>query len=763
MSAPTVILDIDVSPQPTSGFAYLYPTAQVTDPTDGITITTAPAAYAFNGSQQSPVIYATDNSNMSPSGWAWFLDFSKNPFVPGNPTPITFFAPVGPLNFTATNASPCVFTPTYNAAFTTAFPNGLPNGVAMTLAGGSLPTGFTAATTYYIVGATSTTFQLSATRGGSPINSSGSGSGTLTITRYTYSGLVSQANTASYSPYALNSSTTNIQDKGGQVHNVKAYGASGNCKVVLDGAISSSSNTTTLTSATANFSNSDVGKLVAINGAGAAGAVLSTTIASVTNSTTAIVGAAASTTVSGAKVTWGTDDTAYIQAAMNAAGPKGATVFFPSGNYLLTNHLLWDTSASSIATLAPSLQGSLGQGGPSIDAIPSPAVPIGGVALMAHPGTFPLGEFIFDYIGCNPAGGAAGNIGFVIQGFTLYCNARAAGLRSFNSEDSDHSYIVINNAAAPNPANTAGGPLGAVNFVANPSFQAWNNTAERVYVIESAQHSFYFTEGSGSFVIGRECNSVNAGWAGFYCLKNTMLIGCLSQGSGKNNPQTAFYNSEFEIGGATLVGCLSVATGAKGPGLILLAGAANINNIITGCTFLGTNSTGLTEKFASIVYVINGGATQHHTTISGSNLHTGSHTSDYVYVDSGTTGSIVFANCHFTTAGGALATQAYNLNSTNVVQFKNCEGINPAGSQTVAVPATTVATSPLPFDAWFYVTEGSTLTCSVVVSGVTAGPSITVAGTASNSVTIPVFVPAGQTITPTYAAANAPTWVVYGV
>jgi hypothetical protein len=71
--------------------------------------------------------------------------------------------------FTATNASPCVFT-----ASGSSFTNGTPVSLL-----GSVPTGFTAGTSYFIVGASGTTFQLSATYGGAAINSTSTGSGTV--------------------------------------------------------------------------------------------------------------------------------------------------------------------------------------------------------------------------------------------------------------------------------------------------------------------------------------------------------------------------------------------------------------------------------------------------------------------------------------------------------------------------------------------------------------------------------------------------------
>lgn len=120
---------------------------------------------------------------------------------------------------------------------------------------------------------------------------------------------------------------------------VTSYGAKGNGKAVGDGAMSSSVNTTTLTSATAGFTAADVGKVIIVNGAGAAGVPLSTTISTFTNATTVILAAAAATTVSNASVVWGTDDSAAINSAVSAAVTSGVNnygeVFFPPGIYMV--------------------------------------------------------------------------------------------------------------------------------------------------------------------------------------------------------------------------------------------------------------------------------------------------------------------------------------------------------------------------------------------------------------------------------------------
>lgn len=74
-------------------------------------------------------------------------------------------------NFTATNASPCVFT-----APGSSYSNGTT--VVLTAIGaGTIPTGFTGDTIYFVVSASTDTFELSATSGGSAINSSSVGAG----------------------------------------------------------------------------------------------------------------------------------------------------------------------------------------------------------------------------------------------------------------------------------------------------------------------------------------------------------------------------------------------------------------------------------------------------------------------------------------------------------------------------------------------------------------------------------------------------------
>lgn len=125
-----------------------------------------------------------------------------------------------------------------------------------------------------------------------------------------------------------------------------AYGAVGDAQVVGDGAMSSGS--AVLTSATAAFTAAHVGKAISVKGAAATGVTtLVTTILSrqsatqVTLSTTNASGGA----LSNAVVIWGTDDTAAIQAAVDAAeaylaaGNTYAQVYFPPRPYIVAGAL----------------------------------------------------------------------------------------------------------------------------------------------------------------------------------------------------------------------------------------------------------------------------------------------------------------------------------------------------------------------------------------------------------------------------------------
>jgi hypothetical protein len=112
------------------------------------------------------------------------------------------------------------------------------------------------------------------------------------------------------------------------------FGVKGDGKVVYDGVTTASS--TTFTSATANFSSTDVGKSIRIQGAGTSNVDFITNIASVTNSTTVVLAASTPSAVSATTFDYGTDNTSLIQSMMNyIAHIGGGRAQFKRGLYLL--------------------------------------------------------------------------------------------------------------------------------------------------------------------------------------------------------------------------------------------------------------------------------------------------------------------------------------------------------------------------------------------------------------------------------------------
>ena len=138
-----------------------------------------------------------------------------------------------------------------------------------------------------------------------------------------------------------------MQDRLEEIISVKDFGAIADAQSIATGAISATDKTLTIGSAL--FAAGDVGKAVAVTGAGVAGAMLSTTIASFTSTTEVELTIAASTTVSGALVAWGTDDTAAITAARTATDIANGNriLHVTSGKYLF-NDVLYNVESDSL-------------------------------------------------------------------------------------------------------------------------------------------------------------------------------------------------------------------------------------------------------------------------------------------------------------------------------------------------------------------------------------------------------------------------------
>ena len=136
---------------------------------------------------------------------------------------------------------------------------------------------------------------------------------------------------------------------------LSAFNTVSDAQQVSDGTMTAAS--VVLTSASGKFSPSDVGKIICVTGAGIDGYKLVTTIASYQSATQVTLAETAYFSVSppgtnsqGIGVTWGTDNSPALQAALNhlttittvgANNGGGADLIIPSGNYCFGAEISW--------------------------------------------------------------------------------------------------------------------------------------------------------------------------------------------------------------------------------------------------------------------------------------------------------------------------------------------------------------------------------------------------------------------------------------
>jgi hypothetical protein len=114
------------------------------------------------------------------------------------------------------------------------------------------------------------------------------------------------------------------------------YGAKGNAVTLADGAISSGS--MIFTSAAAGFTSADVSKAIAVSGAGTRGTALVGRILVVNSATSVTLSANASTTVSGARAYYGTDDTAAVRSCVqNSTLLGGRCTITDAASFMMSN------------------------------------------------------------------------------------------------------------------------------------------------------------------------------------------------------------------------------------------------------------------------------------------------------------------------------------------------------------------------------------------------------------------------------------------
>ena len=451
----------------------------------------------------------------------------------------------------------------------------------------------------------------------------------------------------------------------------------------------------------------------------------------------------------------GVTDYANISNAMTQAGPKGGTVALPPGDYYLSNPLRYDKTASAVNVLAPSLIGS-GSGGNPAAATLEP-----GVTRIIPSTSFPTGEFLIDYLG--PTATNISMPGFTVSGLALMGKdpggtQRAASCRGFNQWQATWRDICCIQPYTGNSSFNPGGvtPNGAVSMYASPTSNALMNRLEQIWVTDAAFTAFFLQEGPGSQLTANQCFDFGSAKYGFNVGPMTTLVSCVAQFEG---------NEQFHIedvfgsggGNVQMIGCQSNgASFNSGVQALVMVGEQYMTLEATGCFFGFCAADAFSDDRSSIL-TFQG---RPYATFTGCTLAaTNANINKYVALAAGlTAGSLVtFNGCLMTgQMWGNTPASVYNLNGNpgSMLRIMDTPLVNPFGTQAVAVPATTVATAALPFDAVFYVTAGATGTTTMAVSG---GPTITVPANA----VVPVTVPAGKTLTPTYT--SAPTWLVEGL
>ena len=130
------------------------------------------------------------------------------------------------------------------------------------------------------------------------------------------------------------------------------YGAAGDAKLVMDGAMTGGSSS--LTSNSAGFTAGDVGKRITVGGVGSSGGdPLRTTIASFVSPTQVTLAASASVSRTNIGVTWGSDDGPALQRALDDVISKGGgELRIPPGKYLIATPVAENLTNSNAFVLS---------------------------------------------------------------------------------------------------------------------------------------------------------------------------------------------------------------------------------------------------------------------------------------------------------------------------------------------------------------------------------------------------------------------------
>lgn len=376
------------------------------------------------------------------------------------------------------------------------------------------------------------------------------------------------------------------------------HGATGSSQVLSDAAMTASSKT--LTSASAPFTSASVGKTVNVTGAGPSGAMLSTTIAAYTSTTTVTLTDAASTTVSSQRASiYGSDDTSAIQAAIDATPTGGMCVLDDQDGqcvYLVSSSLkLYGSDSASPVPVKLAGWGIREDLGVHLLASASfPAAPVISAATKYAPGgtatQFAYGEIENLYIDMDDVPTATGAVGIYydrvqeVRETSIKTRGGACGRvigwannirfsqpEAFNHSDSYWKWLSSYTDDAPWDTANAGNTIGPGQTYGDPvQFEliypfnyltsgALGITANAFITIK-AGNDFQITGGHSLRTPGINAyilDGINADFSGFSAAKDLFLFADMHEidgvyddaGNGGgvtlNNAQTATFGDNF--------------------------------------------------------------------------------------------------------------------------------------------------------------------------------------------------------------------------